>query len=102
MPFRPNFTDVELIDEVVRVGGISGEEDLPDIVDIRVVLVQGERIASGFVDKVTPEWHADVPVRDPDGTAADFRADEVAVAFGAETRKENAMTITWVEGVKIK
>lgn len=101
MPARPNFTDVELIDDRVSVGGVSDQEELADIVDIRVVLVQEDRIASGFVEEVTPDWNADVPVKDPDATASDFHTGE-AVAMGVETRKENAMTVTWVEGVTIR
>ena len=45
---RPNFTDVQLTDGTLRVEGRS-DVDISDIVDIRVVLVQGDRITRGSV-----------------------------------------------------
>lgn len=100
MPARPNFTDVQIIDGVVRVEGRS-DDDLEDIVDIRVVLVQGERIAGGPVDEIASSWHADLPVTDPATRSGDFRPGE-AVAFGVETRSENLLTMTWTETVTIR
>ena len=96
MPAKPNFEEVKLFGDVVRVGGRSDEVD--DIVDIRVVLVQQEqmapaRIAGGGVEKVTTLWQAALP-------SADFRAGP-AVAFGVETRRENFTTTTWTEQVTI-
>jgi hypothetical protein len=100
MSAKPNFTDVELVDDTVSVGGVSDEEDLSDIIDIRVVLAQGERVASGQVDKLVSAWHANLPVKDPEAEAEDFGAGP-AVAFGVQTHRENFTTISWIETVTI-
>jgi hypothetical protein len=99
MATRPNFTDAQLVDGVVRVEGRSDEEDLPEIVDIRVVLVQGDRITAGKVDQITTVWIAELAATDPN--AGDFEAGQ-AVAFGWETHKTNAFTMTWTEPVTIR
>jgi hypothetical protein len=100
---RPNFEAVDLIGDTVRVAGRSND-DLTDVVDIRVMLVQEQliaggsveqdRVAGGPVDKLTTVWHVDLPV-------GNFRAGP-AVAFGVETRRENFATFTWVQPVTIK
>lgn len=104
---RPNFTSVILheVDGVgtVQVEGTSDDTDDPalsDIVDIVVVLVQGDRIARQSVNKVTNPWIADVPQRDPAGSAQDFQKGE-AIAFGVESRVENSLVMTWTEHVTI-
>ena len=96
MPAKPNFEEVKLFGDVVRVGGKSDEVD--DIVDIRVVLVQQDKmdpasIEGGGVEKVTTLWQAALP-------SEGFGAGP-AVAFGVETRRENFTTTTWVEQVNI-
>ena len=104
---RPNFTSV-ILDEVdgvgtVHVEGTSDSTDddaLADIVDIVVVLVQGDRIARQSVNKVTNPWVADVPQSDPAGSGQDFQRGE-AIAFGVESRVENSLVITWTERVTI-
>ena len=104
---RPNFTSVILEDVdgvgTVRVEGTSDDTDdaaLSDVVDIVVVLVQGDRIARQSVNKVTNPWVADVPQRDPAGNAQDFQRGE-AIAFGVESRVENSLVMTWTERVTI-
>jgi hypothetical protein len=99
MPARPNFTDAQLVDGKVRVEGRSDEEDLPDIVDIRVVLVQGDRITAGTVEQISTVWRAELPATDPN--SGDFQVGE-AVAFGWETHKTNVFTMTWTEPVEIR
>jgi hypothetical protein len=98
---KPNFTDARIIGDNVRVEGRSdpSDPDLADIVDIRVVLVQGERMAGGSVEQISEVWHADLPVSDAAAPGA-FRACD-AVAFGVETRSENFLTMTWTETVSI-
>jgi hypothetical protein len=99
--FKPNFTGLELGDKTVRVNGISDEDAIDVIVDIRVILVQqaakaggSTKIAPAGVDKVTSTWHANVPsegfVKGP------------AVAFGTEVRSENFATITWAQELNIE
>jgi hypothetical protein len=97
---RPNFTDVQLIDGTMRVEGRS-DVDISDIVEIRVVLVQGDRIARGSVEQISSVWHAELPATDPAAGSGDFAAGE-AVAFGVETRSENFLTMTWTERVTIR
>ncbi len=100
MPARPNFTDVQIVGDEVRVGGTSDEDTTDDIIDIRVTLVQDDRIAGGAVQKVTSVWRALLPVQDPDGKGADFAPGSV-VAFGVETRKTHATTTTWAQTLTI-
>jgi hypothetical protein len=97
MPGKPGFTDVQIVGDKVRVGGTS-DADVSDVVDIRVTLVQGKRIAAGPVTQIATDWKAELPVRDP---AGDFQKGE-AVAFGVETRSENLFTMTWTETVTIR
>jgi hypothetical protein len=99
MATRPNFTDAQLVNGKLRIEGVSDDEDLPEIVDIRVVLVQGERITAGKVDQISTVWSAELSATDPN--AGDFHTGE-AVAFGWETHKTNAFTMTWTEPVTIR
>ena len=101
MPGKPNFTDAQLIDGVVRVEGSSDRADLPEIVDIRVVLVQGDRITAGSVEQISEVWRAELPASDPSARSGDFQAGD-AVAFGWQTHKENFLTMTWTEPVEIR
>ena len=99
---KPNFTDARIIGDTVRVEGVSDPDDpdLADILDIRVVLVQGERMAGGSVEQISGVWHADLPVSDA-AAPGSFHAGD-AVAFGVETRSANLLTMTWTETVSIK
>lgn len=97
MPGKPGFTDVQILGDKVHVGGTS-DADVSDVVDIRVTLVQGKRIAAAPVVQIATDWTAELPVSDP---AGDFKAGE-AVAFGVETRSENQLTMTWTETVTIR
>jgi hypothetical protein len=104
---RPNFTDVRIQGAEVRVNGTSGVEptsgsraDFGDVVDIRVVLIQGDRVEHGAVDAPDPNWSATFPVKDPAEAAPDYHAGE-AVAVGVETRKENFTVISWRETMTI-
>ena len=100
MPFRPNFTALELDGDDVVVRGVSDADDpadLADILDITVVLVQGTRIERRSVDKVMSDWAARVPVS---GDGPDFELGDAAV-FGVETRLEHATTITWTQAMPI-
>jgi hypothetical protein len=96
MATRPNFTDAQLINGTVRVEGKS-DDDISDLVDIRIVLVQGDRISAGTVENIQAVWHAELPAA---GTGAFQPGD--AVAFGVETRSTNFLTMTWTEPVKIR
>jgi hypothetical protein len=99
MAAKPNFTDVQLTNGALRVEGKS-DVDISDIVDIRVVLVQGDRITRGSVEQISSVWHAELPATDPAGSG-DFIAGQ-AVAFGVETRSENVLTMTWTQPVTIR
>jgi hypothetical protein len=98
---RPNFTDARITGDVVRIEGRSdpADPDLTDILDIRVTLVQGERMASRSVEQISEVWHAELPVSDA-AAPGEFRAGE-AVVFGVEARKENLLTMTWTETVTV-
>ena len=106
MGFKPNFIAAQVLDGRVRVSGTSDEDDTDDILDIRVTLVQGDRIAtesrvaSESVATVTSVWNAFFPVVDPEANGGDFRPGEV-VAFGVEWRKTNATQITWAQTLTI-
>jgi hypothetical protein len=99
MAARPNFTDVQLTDGTLHVVGQSDVE-IPDIVDIRVVLVQGDRITRGSVEHPSAGWVAELPATDAAGSG-DFTTGQ-AVAFGIETRSENSLTMTWTQAVTIR
>jgi hypothetical protein len=102
MPFRPNFTALELDGDFVLARGLSdGDQpsDLADLLAINVTLVQGTRIARGSVDKMQSDWVVRLPVQDLDG-GDDFKADDAA-AFGVEIRRENATTISWTQVMAI-
>jgi hypothetical protein len=94
MPARPNFTDAQLVNGKVRVEGRS-DDDISDVVDIRIVLVQGDRIGAASVEQISAVWHAEVE------SPTAFETGE-AVAFGVETRSENFLTMTWTEPVTIR
>lgn len=103
MPIRPNFTALESDGDSVFVRGQSSPndpQDFADVVDIRVVLVQGDRIAPGMVEELASDWVARVPVRDPNGDGADFQLGD-ATAFGWETRGLHAGTFTWIQTLPI-
>jgi hypothetical protein len=97
MPGKPGFTDVQIVGDNVRVEGES-DAAASEILDIRVTLVQDQRIAAAPVTQIGSSWAAQLPVSDP---AGDFQAGE-AVAFGVETRSENVLTMTWAETVTIR
>jgi hypothetical protein len=97
MPGKPGFTDVQIVGDMVNVGGES-DADVSDVVDIRVMLVQEKRIAEAPVTEIASSWKAELPVSDP---AGDFHAGE-AVAFGVETRREELAPLTWAETVTIR
>ena len=112
--FKPSFTGVKISggdgDKVVTVSGRTAVEiesgGLADIIDITVVLVQGERVArtsvlapiAGFGFKLDEGWDATLPGEG--GAQPDFTPG-AAVAFGVETRIENRTTIIWSEDVTI-
>ena len=103
MPIRPNFTALESDGDSVFVRGQSSPndpQDLADVVDIRVVLVQGDRIQPGFVAEIASDWVARVPIQDPDGAGADFQLGDATV-FGWETRRLHASTFTWFQSLPI-
>jgi hypothetical protein len=93
MAARPNFTDAQLINGKVRVEGKS-DDDISDLVDIRIVLVQGAQIAAGNVPQISAVWNAELP-------AGGFQKGD-AVAFGIETRSTNFLTMAWTEPVTIR
>ena len=101
MPARPNFTGAQIVGDTVRVTGASDEDDTEDILDIRVTLVQGDRIASEPVPEATSVWNAAFPVKDPEAKGGDFGPGPAAV-FGVETHKTNLTTISWVEALTIR
>jgi hypothetical protein len=97
MAVRPNFTGAQLIEDEVRVAGASDDDDTDDILDIRVTLVQGDRIES----ESRVASGSSFPVEDPEGKGGDFRPGPAAV-FGVETRRTNAWTTTWAQALTIK
>jgi len=101
MAARPNFTDVELDGNNVRVFGVSVEEDLSDLVGIQVFVSQpaeaeGEpaRIASGVVPQKVSPWSAEFD-------KGDLVAGP-AVAIGIETHSTPFSAITWAQPVDIE
>jgi hypothetical protein len=104
---RPNFTDIRIQGGKVKVKGVSGVDeetgsrvDFDDVVDIRVVLIQGDRTEHGPVDSIDPNWTATFDVADQTGSAPDFHAGD-AVAIGVERRRQNATVISWAETMPI-
>jgi hypothetical protein len=104
---RPNFTDIRIQNGQVEVKGVSGIEadtgsrvDFQDVVEIRVVLIQGERVDQSLVDTLDPNWTATFEVADPTGASPDFQTGD-AVAIGVERRLENATVISWSETLPI-
>jgi hypothetical protein len=100
MPVKPNFTEVALNGSIVQVHGVSDAGETGDLVDIQVVLAQGNRIARGGVGTLGDTWQANLPVADPDNAALKFE-DGAAIAFGLETHSENLRTITWAQPMRI-
>jgi hypothetical protein len=91
---RPNFTDVARSGNDLVVSGVSDPDSVSDIVEIRVVLTQGETIARPVTaDSIVASWNVKVP-------AAAFQ-DGTAVAFGIETHREHATTITWSQALTV-
>jgi hypothetical protein len=93
---KPNFTDAQLINGKVRVEGKS-DDDISDLIDIRIVLVQGDRISAGTVTNIQAVWHAELPA----ASTGAFQVGD-AVAFGTETRSTNFLTLTWTQPVQIR
>jgi hypothetical protein len=93
MATKPNFTDARLIDGKVRVEGKS-DDDITGLVDIRIVLVQDNRIAVGNVKQISAVWHAELE-------AGGFEVGD-SVVVGIETWAENALTVTWTQPLEIK
>lgn len=93
MAFKPNFTAVQRTGDTVVVSGASSPEPANDIVGIRVILAQGERIEPAAVEKVDSAWRVEIP-------AEGFVAGP-ATAFGVETRREDFTTVTWAQAVDI-
>jgi hypothetical protein len=91
---RPNFTDIARSGTDLIVNGASDPDAVDDIVEIRVVLTQGDKIAAPVtVASIFASWKVDVP--------ADGFEDGTAVAFGIETHREHATTITWSQALDI-
>lgn len=91
MVFKANFTSLMRDGETIRVVGKS--EDAGDVIEIRVVLAQGEKVERGTVDEVSESWVVEIPA---DG----FEAGP-AFVFGVETRRTNLTTVTWAESLTI-
>ena len=105
---KPNFTSARLEGDQVIVNGKSATdpesgpaaEEIADIVGIRVVLTQGERVDHSPVNKVSSTWSAVFNVKDEEGKASDFHAGEATVV-GVETHRENATVISWAQKMPI-
>jgi hypothetical protein len=100
MPPRPNFTDVQLDGQNLKVFGQSHEEDLDDIVQIQIFVTQegqgagGEtKVANGFVPVASESWDAEF---DANGVNAGS-----ATAIGVETHSTPFTTISWVQSVEV-
>jgi hypothetical protein len=93
MAFKSNFTGLHRDGDTMVLSGRSDPDPPGDVVDIRVVLAQGERIERASVDVINDKWNVRLP---SDGFAAG-----PAVAFGIETRRENAATLTWTQTIEI-
>jgi hypothetical protein len=93
MPARPNFTEARLAGGRVAVRGQTDPEPEGDVLGIRVVLAQGARTTTGDVQSFGMNWEVELP---GEGFAAG-----PAAAFGVETRRENATTITWSQPLEI-
>lgn len=92
MAFRPKFTAALLDKGGVTVSGTS--VDTVDVLDISVVLQQGDRVARRSVIKIDQAW--DVRFEDEG-----FVADQV-VAVGVESRREHLTTTTWTQTLIIE
>jgi hypothetical protein len=108
MGFKPNFTGATIKGDKVTIKGLSDETETDDIVGIHVTLVQDDRVAGGPLTRfaggealrVTSVWNVSIPVKDPENQAGDLHLGPVA-AFGVETRRTNAATITWAQSLDI-
>jgi hypothetical protein len=108
MIVRPNFTGASIQSGEVRVTGESGiapdgtrVEFDQDVVDIRVVLIQGERTDHRPVDSLDANWTATFSVADEVGSGPDYTAGP-AVAVGVERRRENDTVISWTQTLPIQ
>jgi hypothetical protein len=93
MAFKHNFTSVRREDDDLVVSGASDPEPPDDILAVRVILAQGDRIEAAAVADVGAVWSVHVP-------SGGFVAGP-ATAVGVETRREHSTTITWVQPVEI-
>jgi hypothetical protein len=91
MVFKANFTSLMRDSDTIRVLGKS--EEAADVIEIRVVLAQGEKLERGILDQVDESWVVEIPA---DG----FEAGP-AFVFGVETRRTNLTTVTWAESLTI-
>lgn len=89
MAFKQAFSSLRRGDGTIVLSGQSDPDPPGDILDIRVILAQGERIAPASVENPSESWNVDVP--------AEGFVSGPAVAFGIETRRVNATTITWAQ-----
>ena len=93
MSSRPNFTGARLSGGRVVVRGQTDPEPEGDVVGIRVVLAQRGHTATDDVRIVAQNWDVEL-------SGEGFSAGP-ATAFGVETRRENATTITWAQTLEI-
>jgi hypothetical protein len=89
MAFKQAFSGLHRGDGTLVLTGQSDPDPPGDILDIRVILAQGERIAPATVDDLSESWNVHVP--------AEGFVPGPAVAFGIETRRANATTVTWAQ-----
>jgi hypothetical protein len=101
MPARPNFTDVQLNGDKVKVFGESNETDLADLLGIQVFVSQEDKaaagavkMAAGFVAQQGSPWSAEF---NNNGLVAG-----PAVAIGVETHSQPFTAITWAQPVQIQ
>ena len=92
---RPNFNpDVAVDGTHLIVNGRTDPDSVDDVVEIRVILTQGTKIAMPVtVDQIFAEWQVDIP-------SGGFQHG-TGVAFGIETHREHATTITWSQAMNI-
>jgi hypothetical protein len=105
---RPNFTGASIQNGTVSVTGQSGiapngsrAEFDQDVVDIRVVLIQGARMDHKTIDTLDPNWAATFSIVDQVGSGPDYQAGP-AVAVGVERRRENDTVISWAQTLPIQ
>jgi hypothetical protein len=100
MPARPNFTDVELKGNRLKVFGVSDAGDLTDLVGIQVFVSQASKagggppeVASGHVTQATSSWTAEFAKK---GVGAG-----AVVVIGIETHSDPFTSITWAQPFEI-